>query len=167
MDNAAMDARQERGLALVKARGTRIRHIAGNKYLVPSATENAGGYVVDVEAATCSCPDHETRAVRCKHLWAVSYHRQETAMPDGSTVVTESVRVRVSYPQNWPAYNRAQCEEKERVQFLLRGLCDGITEAKQVRGRPRVPLADAIYCATMKVYTTFSGRRATTDIRAC
>jgi transposase len=166
MSNAAtVDARQERGLTLVRAKGQRIKHIAGAKYLVPSATENAGGYVVDVEAATCSCPDHETRAIRCKHLWALSYFRKEVEMPDGTTVVTESVRV--TYSQNWPAYNRAQCEEKERVQILLRGLCDGIVSPKQERGRPRTPLRDAVYCATMKVYTTFSGRRATTDIRAC
>jgi transposase len=39
-------------------------------------------------------------------------------------------------------------------------------QPKQERGRPRL-LADAVYCATMKVYTTMSGRRATTDIRAC
>jgi len=161
----ASDARQERGLALVQGKGSRIRHIAGAKYLVPSATENAGGYVVDAEASTCSCPDHETRASRCKRLWAVSYFRKEVAMPDGSTVVTESVRL--TYRQDWPAYNRAQCEEKERVQILLKGLCDGIVSPKQARGRPRTPLGDAVYCATMKVYGTMSGRRSTTDIRAC
>jgi transposase len=164
-DAAAVDARQERGLALVKGKGQRIKHIAGAKYLVPSATENAGGYVVDVEAATCSCPDHETRAVRCKHLWALSYFRKEVEMPDGTTVVTESIRV--TYSQNWPAYNRAQCEEKERVQILLRGLCDGNGPPAQGRGRPRTPLGDAVFGATMKVYGTMSGRRSTTDIRAC
>jgi transposase len=165
MSNAATDYRQARGLALVQGKGKRIKHIAGAKYLVPSATENAGGYVVDTEAATCSCPDHETRAVRCKHLWAVAYFRKEVAMPDGTTVVTESIRV--TYSQDWPAYNRAQCEEKERVQVLLRGLCDGIVSPPAGRGRPRTPLRDAVYCATMKVYTTFSGRRATTDLEAC
>lgn len=165
MSNAVADARQERGLALVTGKAKRIKHIACAKYLVPSAQEGAGGYVVDVDAATCSCPDHETRSVRCKHLWALSYFRKEVAMPDGTTVVTESVRV--TYSQNWPAYNRAQCEEKERVQILLRGLCDGIVSPPAGRGRPRVPLGDAIYGATMKVYGTMSGRRSTSDIRAC
>jgi transposase len=165
MVNAASDARQQRGLALVQGKGKRIRHIAGAKYLVPSAQDGSAGYVVDVEAATCSCPDHETRSVRCKHLWAVSYFRQEVQMPDGTTVVSESIRV--TYTQDWPAYNRAQCEEKERVQILLRGLCDGIVSPPKGRGRPRVPLADAVFGATMKVYGTLSGRRSTTDIRAC
>src|SRR5829696_3873386 len=30
---------------------------------------------------------------------------------------------------------------------------------------PRVPLSDAVFCAGLKVYLTFSGRRAMTDIR--
>ncbi len=38
---------------------------------------------------------------------------------------------------------------------------------EQTGGRPRLPLADVVYGATMKVYTTMSGRRATTEIREC
>jgi len=165
VNEVGTDWRKERGLALVKAKGKRIKSIAGAKYLVPSAADGTGGYVVDVEAATCSCPDHETRAVRCKHLWAVEFFRQEVSLPDGSKVVTEAARL--TYAQNWPAYNAAQCEEKERVQILLRGLCDGIASPPRGRGRPRTPLADAVYCATMKVFVGMSGRRATTDVRAC
>src|SRR5262249_53106886 len=81
-------------------------------------------------------------------------------------VVTEGVRI--NYPQDWPAYNRAQCEEKDRVRILLRALCDGIVEPPyKGRGRPTVRLADAVYGATMKVYTTWSGRRADTDVGDC
>ena len=78
-----------------------------------------------------------------------------------------SVEARITYRQDWPAYTRAQCEEKERVQLLLRGLCDGITQPPQTNGRPRLPLADVVYGATMKVYGGMSGRRATSDVRAC
>jgi len=53
------------------------------------------------------------------------------------------------------------------VQLLLRGLCDGITQPAQTNGRPRLPLADVVYGATMKVYGGMSGRRATSDVRAC
>ncbi|HEY3817056.1 MAG TPA: transposase [Polyangiaceae bacterium] len=166
---AAIDPRQEKGLALAKGKRARIRHIAGAKYLVPSATENSGGYVVDVEAEECSCPDHGERGVRCKHIWALFYFRQEVTTPDGNTVVTEAVQtVRVTYAQNWPAYNAAQCEEKDRVQALLRMLCDGIEEpVVQKMGRPRLPIGDAIYCAAMKVYVGLSSRRASSDLRAC
>jgi transposase len=162
--DAAPDARQQRGLALVANKRKHIKHVAGARWLVPSATGASGGYVVDVDASTCSCPDHEERGAKCKHLWAVAYLKQEVTLTDGTTVVTEA---RVTYRQDWPAYTRAQCEEKERVQLLLRGLCDGITQPPQTNGRPRLPLADVIYGATMKVYGGMSGRRATSDVRAC
>ena len=165
-----LDYRQARGAALAKNKARAFKHVAGDTYLVPSATTSGSGsgYLVDVAAGKCTCPDFEERGLPCKHQWAVRYFRHELELPDGSTVVTEFVQAeRVSYPQNWPAYTRAQCEEKERVQILLRGLCDGIVQPKQERGRPRLPLGDAVYSATMKVFTTMSGRRATTDIRAC
>lgn len=161
---ATVDARQQRGLAIARAKSARIKHVAGSTWLVPSQTNPSGGYAVDVSRQTCSCPDHEDRGVRCKHLWAVAYFRQEVTLLDGTTIVTEQ---RVTYSQNWTAYNRAQCEEKDRVQLLLRGLCDGIAQPEQTGGRPRLRLADVVYGATMKVYSTMSGRRATTDIRAC
>jgi transposase len=92
----------------------------------------------------------------------------ETAS-DGSQVVTETVKVtRKTYTQNWPAYNAAQCAEKETVQVLLRGLCDGIQAPPRARrGRKPIAFSDAAYAMTMKVYTTFSGRRATKDIEEC
>lgn len=161
MDAKAVDIRQERGLAIAQAKGKRIRHIVGETYLVPSQTNDSGGYVVSLAESTCTCPDFETRGLRCKHQWAVL----TVTRSDGSGVaVTEH---RITYPQNWPAYNAAQCEEKSRVQILLRGLCDGIEQAPQKTGRPRHQLSDVIYGATMKVYSTVSGRRATTDIKEC
>ena len=170
MEAAAIDLRQQRGLDLAKGKAKRIRQINDNTWLVPSATNASGGYVVDIAAGafgSCSCPDHEDRGVRCKHLWAVAYFRREVTLPDGTTVVTEQ---RVTYSQDWPAYNRAQCDEKDRVQILLRGLCDGIVQPRQAdghrHGRKRLPLADVVYAATMKVYGTMSGRRSSSDIRA-
>jgi transposase len=131
-----VDARKERGKAL--SRDRRIRRVEGSLWFVPSQTNNAGGYLVNVLAATCSCPDHEERRTKCKHQWAVEFSQVVEVQPDGSATVREAVTVtRKTYPQDWPAYNAAQCEEKERVQALLRALCD------------------------------VSGRRATTDIEAC
>ena len=165
MDAAVVDLGQIRGLALFRAKGRRVRLVVGDStYFVPSASGN-GGYVVDVAKSTCSCPAHEESGIRCPHLWCVAYFRHELAIPDDERVVSKTVRL--TYPQSWGPYNRAQCEEKSRVQILLRGLCDGITEPKQTIGRPRLPLNDAIFCAAMKVYVGMSGRRATTDLRAC
>jgi hypothetical protein len=83
--------------------------------------------------------------------------------------VTESVKVtRKTYVQNWSAYNAAQCSEKANVQTLLCGLYDGIvTPPHPGRGPKPIPLSDAVYGMTMKVYTTVSGRSATADIRSC
>lgn len=165
MADEVLDARQQRALAIVRSDSAkRIKHVSGARWLVPSQSSATGGYVVDADAQTCSCPDHEERGAKCKHIWAVVYLRQEVALPDGTTVTTEA---RVTYRQEWPAYNRAQCEEKERVQLLLRGLCDGIVQPPQTNGRPRLPLADVVYGATMKVYGGMSGRRSTSDARAC
>ena len=164
MEDANLDARQQRALAIVRSdKAKRIKHVSGSRWLVPSQTDG-GGYLVDVDAQTCSCRDHEERGVRCKHLWVLVYLRQEVALPDGATVTVEQ---RITYSQNWPAHRRAQCEEKDRVQLLLRGLCDGIVPPPQTKGRPRLPLADVVYGAAMKVYGGMSGRRSTSDVRAC
>jgi len=161
------DARQEKGRLLSLDR--RIKHVSGATWSVPSQTQNSGAYMVNVMAATCSCPDYELRRRKCKHLWAVEIVKTVETAPDGSQVVTESVKVtRKTYTQDWPAYNAAQCEEKETVQKLLRDLCDGVQTAPHPgRGRKPLTLSDAAYAMTMKVYTTVSGRRATTDIKAC
>lgn len=156
--------RAERGLAIAERKGKGIVRVAGDTYFVPSQTSDKGGYVVDVAEGTCTCPDFEEHGERCKHLWAALIVRGEVPSPDRSATTAER---RPTYKQDWPAYNRAQCEEKERVQILLRGLCNGITQPPQATGRPRLQLSDVVYGATMKVYATVSGRRATTDIRQC
>lgn len=71
---------------------------------------------------SCSCPDYATRGQPCKHVIAVEIVRHRE-MPDGSTV-TETMRV--TYAQNWPAYNKAQVHEAEHFQLLLRDLCSDL-----------------------------------------
>ncbi|MGB6946167.1 MAG: transposase, partial [Bryobacteraceae bacterium] len=112
---------------------------------------------------SCSCPDHETRRLKCKHIYAVEFTVKREIRPDGSSKVTKSVRI--SYTQDWPAYNAAQVHEKERVAELLFALCEGIVQPPQGRGRPRLPLSDMVFASVMKVYSTMSGRRASTDLR--
>ena len=165
MDATASSNTQVRGAALAKAKARFFRHIAGDTFFVPSQTSAGSGYVVDTQTGRCSCPDFEERGGTCKHQWAVRYFRHELEIPDGSTVVTEAIRL--SYPQDWPAYNKAQTKEESTVKTLLASLCDGIEQPPQAMGRPRMPLRDVVYGATMKVYGTMSGRRSTTDLRAC
>lgn len=71
-----------------------------------------------------------------------------------------------TYRQNWPAYNAAQVHEKEHFLKLLHALCENLEEPKkQVTGRPRLPIGDAVFTACFKVYSGFSGRRFMTDLR--
>ena len=157
-----MDGREQRGLEIADAKKL---HRKGELWLVPSQ-RGAGTYVVDPTEATttCSCPDYEDRGEPCKHVYAVEFTiRRETTTPDGSTVTEQ---LRLTYRQEWTAYNAAQTHEKERVAAMLHDLCGAIDNPIQGRGRPRLPLADAVFCATMKVYGGASGRRTMTDLRA-
>jgi transposase len=164
-----MDARQQKGLEI--AARARIEK-RGETWFVPSQSAK-GTYRVtmDDNGPHCTCPDFELRGVRCKHSYAVEILMQretvtETA-PDGTsqTTVTETAAVRVTYAQNWPAYNRAQTQEKAMFCSLLGELAATVPEPVQTMGRPRIPMADAIFCAAFKVYSTASSRRFMTDLR--
>ena len=90
---------------------------------------------------------------------------ETTPHGDVKTTVTETVATRVTYPQNWPAYNAAQTSEKESFCQLLRDLCNAVPDEPQGRGRPRLPIGDALFSAAFKVYSTVSARRFMTDLR--
>ncbi len=66
-----MDARQEKGLVLAKHKG--IRHVAGPTWVVPSQSNEQTAYHVNLDEASCSCPDYELRRPKCKHFFAVSF----------------------------------------------------------------------------------------------
>src|SRR5882724_7539121 len=143
----------------------------GQVWLVPSQSGH-GRYTVspDPEAPYCTCPDHETRGLKCKHLFAVELAMKREEHPDGSTTVTQTVTLtetinNPTYPQDWPAYNAAQTNEKDKFLSLLHDLCLGIPEPPPAIGHPRIPLADALFAACFKVYSTFSGRRFMSDLR--
>ena len=137
-------------------------------WTVPSQT-GAGKYAVMLKGTPhCTCPDHELHGNECKHILAVRYVIQGEVHADGTTTVTETFEVtkQTTYPQEWPAYNLAQTTEKDRFQILLADLCSGIITPPRIgRGRPTLPLSDAIFSAVFKVYSTFSGRRFMSDLR--
>jgi transposase len=162
-----MNDREQRGLAIAAL--CKIER-KGGVWLVPAQT-GRGKYTVcpDAENPHCSCPDHETRGVKCKHIFAVEFFQKREDNPDGTTTTTQTIAIteekRPTYPQNWPAYNKAQTNEKAKFRTLLHDLCKGLEDPERVTGRRPIPMADAIFSAVYKVYSTVSGRRFMTDLR--
>jgi transposase len=165
-----VDARKERGQHIEESCHLERR---GNVWYVPSQS-SGGKYVVrmDPNLPTCSCPDFDTRWMPCKHIFAVQYRMKRIENPDGSTTTTQTVTVtqttpkKPTYRQAWPAYNRAQTNEKDKFTRLLADVCSRIQDdTPRTKGQPRLPLCDAIFSAVFKVYSTVSGRRFMSDLR--
>ena len=162
-----MDEREQKGLEI--AARTRLK-CEGNRWLVPSQGRDKASsgkyYTVKPDLESCSCPDHETRNIKCKHIYAVEFTIKREYTDDGETqTYTETVTVKKTYAQDWPAYNAAQVNEKDQFQRLLHELVQGISEPSRKPGRPRLPLSDMIFAAGFKVYSTVSGRRFMSDLR--
>ncbi len=145
----------------------------GNHWLVPSQRGCGMLYKVDLDAERCTCPDFEMRRQPCKHLFAVQFAIEKTVYSRtvvderGKTITTETVQVeRRTYRQEWPAYNKAQTNEKRLFQYLLNKLCQGVgSPAQNGAGRRLMPLEDAIFAMAFKVYSTVSGRRFMSDLK--
>ena len=176
------ELRRLRGLAIAEV--TRITQVNG-QWVVPSQKGN-GSYRVVLKpkpfVPMCTCKDFAEREQPCKHVFAVRAFLERLSQPEPTEPVTlplaenapETLAVgktlvakRKTYKQVWPAYNAAQINEKAKFQTLLADLCRGIPEpdANPKGGRPPVPMADRAFACAFKVYTTVSGRRASTDIR--
>jgi transposase len=159
--NTTDNPREKRGLAI--AATSRIDH-NGGVWRVPSQSgKDTYTVVLDAEQPHCTCPDHEVRRVKCKHIYAVEYTIKRETSPNGK--VTETKTVKVTYAQNWTAYNAAQSEEKTRFAALLSDLCSLVPQPPQTFGRPRLPLSDMVFASAFKVYTGFSSRRFTSYVR--
>jgi len=162
METIIQDARQLRGLEI--ARTSRITPMGDNCFVVPSQSAH-GAYRVKLDAhgPDCTCPDHETRSVKCKHIWAVEYFLKQCIDKDGRKTVTRAVRI--TYGQDWPNYNKAQTREKELFMELLADLCRQIPNEQYSFGRPTLSLGDMIFCSAFKVFSGYSGRRFVSDIK--
>jgi transposase len=156
-----MDQRQAKALHI--AATTKLEPNNG-RWKVPSQSGD-GTYTVLVTSDgswACSCPDHEERLADCKHIMAVSITVQRE---NGTTKVTYTELVKVTYSQNWSAYNAAQTGEKAMFLRLLADLCSLVPQPAQTIGRPRLPLSDMAFASIYKVYARFSARRFSTDLR--
>lgn len=152
-----MEARQLKGIEIAKTRNITQ---TPKGFIVQSQNGN-GSYLVykeNLKTTRCTCPDHEKRNCKCKHQWAVEYfvglHKDEFGN------ITETRHIRVTYPQNWRAYNKAQTSEVKLFDELLKDLVQSIPEQKQTMGRPKLSEKEQFFCAIQKVYSQLSSRRA-------
>lgn len=150
-----MDERQMKGLQIAKT-----SKISRNEkgWVVPSQSGH-GAYLVKMggHEPTCDCPDCQTRRTKCKHIWAVEYFVKQEIDAEGNRTITKAVRV--TYAQDWSAYDKAQTQEGNLFMQYLSDLCAGIQNKPYVFGRPTVPMADMVFVSALKVYSTFSLRR--------
>lgn len=156
-----MDMRLLRGIEI--AEQGRINKTAKG-WIVPSQSRYAD-YIVKIRGdnMTCTCPDCQTRNVKCKHQHAVEYFIHKTRDKYGNTVVTKTVRK--TYPQNWKAYTKAQTNEISIFDDLLKDLVNTVEEPEQNMGRPKLSIRETLFCAIQKVYSQLSQRRVHTLYR--
>ncbi len=157
-----MDQRQVRALHIA---ATTALAPNNGRWKVPSQT-GTGHYTVTVTSDGswfCSCPDHEETLAPCKHIMAVETTIQRETGKSGEPF---SEVVKMTYSQNWPAYNAAQTNEKSMFLRLLADLCSGIEQPEgAATGRPRLPLADMAFAVISKAYVGSSARRFSSDLR--
>jgi transposase len=162
-----MDMREAKALELAQ-RGRVIRDGDGWTVFSLSGPEK---YRVTLEPLYCSCPDFETRHEACKHALAVQIaltlpSRGHRAVGEDTVEGPPVKWPRKTYSQDWEAYDAAQTHEKDEFLVLLHDLCARIPEPpRKGRGRPSIPLADAVYSVCLKVFTTLSVRRFMSDLR--
>jgi transposase len=159
-----MDMRQLKALEIA----ARSRVVFENGvWLVPSQS-SATKYKVTTRPASCTCDDFSLRQEPCKHVLAVRIVQERDGSGPAQNIDTSEVPKRPTYKQDWPAYNKAQREEKHRLQVLLADLCRGIPQPPRHTGRLPVSLADRLFSVCYKVYSTVSSRRFDCDLRdAC
>ena len=164
-----MDARVERGLII--AATCRLNRMNDGTWLVPSQTKagDVAAYHVNLEAKSCTCPDHKEGGFTCKHFYAASIVHKRDVLPDGTVIETKSMTFteKKVYKQDWPKYNAAQAGEKRRFRVLLHDLCRRLPVRERAGGwlgpKPHLP-ADAVFTMAYKVYCGLSARRFSTDL---
>jgi len=155
----------ERELRAIQIAATTKLTARNGRWTIASTT-GTGSHIVAPTAGdklSCTCPAYELSDEDCKHVLAVRYTVQRE---NGGKPVRFSELVKVSYGQDWAAYNRAQTQEKDRFLLLLADLCRDLPNLRRrPGGRPPTPLSDMVFATTYKVYSRMSSRRFMSDLR--
>ena len=155
-------SREERGKLLAKS--TRIVKTPKG-WRVTSQTNTNHQYIVRLtrDEPKCSCPDCHMRKKKCKHIYAVEFYIKQEIDNQGKVIQTKGVKI--SYSQDWKAYNKSQTNEKLVFLKLLKELCDSIEQPEYKFGRPQLSIADMVFGSALKIYSTFSLRRFMSDMK--
>lgn len=155
-------SREERGKLLAKSTRIVKTHLG---WRVSSQTNKGRQYVVRMmkDNPKCDCPDCELRHKKCKHIYAVEFYVKKEIDREGK--VTQTKGVKISYSQDWKAYDKSQTNEKLVFLKLLRELCNFTEQPEYKFGRPTLPLSEMIFASALKVYSTFSLRRFMSDMK--
>jgi transposase len=161
-----MEMRESKGLELAD----RGRVVADGAAWIVFSLNGPERYSVTLSPVSCDCPDHQTTHEDCKHISAVKIfasRRGHNLRPVEPYLMPPVEWPRPTYGQDWPAYDRAQQNEKAEFQRLLADLCGTVPQREKnpKGGRNFAPLADVIFATIFKVYAGFSGRRFATDLR--
>lgn len=70
------------------------------------------------------------------------------------------------YSQKWHKYNLAKTNEKRLFIELLADLRKIIPEPEYSFGRPPIQIKDLFFCAGLKLYTGYSGRKLMSDVKS-
>lgn len=143
--------------SLLARRPHGVRPVSPSLFLVTPSSGHGRSYEVHLlsDSWRCTCQDFVLRTLPCKHTYAVREHL--LGIPSAP-----SPPPRPSYPQDWPAYNRAQMAEEQLFPLLLSGLLAPVRDPRPPAsvGRPRLPLSDTLFCAILKVHSLLSLRRS-------
>ena len=150
--------RKQKGLEIAKTGKVKLN---GNKWVVPSQSLNKYyDVILRLDKSECNCPDFSERGMKCKHIFAVEITVSKSYNPDGSVSVTKTKRI--TYPQEWSTYNKAQTSELKLFDELLVDLLKEIAEPAYTFGRPKQPIKEQLFCSIIKVYSQLSSRRVST-----
>src|SRR3989344_4860402 len=101
-------SREERGKELLK----RVRIEKTSEGWSVQSSSGTGTYLVKFNGhePLCDCPDCRMRHQKCKHIYAVELYIREEIDQQGKIIQTKGVKI--SYSQDWKAYDKSQTNEK-------------------------------------------------------
>lgn len=132
---------------------------------VPSTSFAGRAYLVTFNGhePKCNCADCELRKKKCKHIHAVEVYIKKEIDEEGK--ITQTKGVKITYSQDWKAYDKSQTNEKLVFMKLLKDLVNHAEQPEYKFGRPKLPVSEMLFNAVMKIYSTFSLRRFMSDVK--